>query len=176
MFAAHDAHIDAPYHVVSGRLTHLLNHRALHEVCEAAYEGGWQITLRVGPFGGVRGLSRLVRVRTLEPVHRGERMTVALRWEATGTTGDLFPQLDAELILSSAGEDRSRLELVGSYRPPWGRAGVVVDRMIMGWVADATIRSLLDDMAAVLMESEPSFQVESGPAQQVLPLTNPKET
>jgi hypothetical protein len=175
MFAADDLMIDAPFQVVSGRLTHLLNHRALHAVCEDAYEGGWELTLRVGPFGGVRGLSRLVRVRTLEPVHRGERMTVALRWEATGATGDLFPVLDAELILSSAGEGRSRLELLGSYRPPWGRAGVVVDKMIMGRVAEATIGSLLDDMVAFLMEPEPGWQVES-PAPHVLPLANPEET
>jgi hypothetical protein len=176
MFAAHEVTIDASYQVVSGRLTHLLNWGALHAVSEAAYEGGLESTLRVGPFGGVRGLSRLVRVRTLEPVRRPERMTVSLRWEATGVTGELFPVLDAELILTPAGEDRSRLELVGTYRPPLGRAGVVLDRVIMGRVAEATIRSLLEQTAFELATPEPERQADPDTVRSWLPLANPEES
>ena len=176
MFAAHDVTIDAPYHEVSGRLTHLLNRDGLHAVSEAAYEGGLEFTLRVGPFGEVRGLSRLVRVRTLRPIHRDDRMTVSLRWEATGPTGELFPVLDAELVLTPASEDRSRLELVGSYRPPLGRAGMVLDRVIMGRVADATIRSLLEQTAAELQSPEPDSPPQTGSARSWRPLAIPEET
>lgn len=44
---------------------------AIHEVAfaEAAYEGGLA-ALRAGPFGGARGLSKLVRLRFAEPVQR----------------------------------------------------------------------------------------------------------
>jgi hypothetical protein len=39
----------------------------------------------------VPGASKLVSVRLLEPVPRGEVMVLPLRWEATGVTGRLFP-------------------------------------------------------------------------------------
>jgi hypothetical protein len=44
-------------------------------------------------------------------------MSVALRREATGATGRLFPVLDADISLSPAGEHTARLALAGSYRP-----------------------------------------------------------
>jgi hypothetical protein len=156
MFAVHEVTVDARYEVVTARLIHLINWGALHGVCEAVYEGGLETVLRVGPFGGQRGLSKLVRVRVLDPVRRGGTMAVSLRWEATGVAGELFPVLDADLMLLADGDDRSRLELVGSYRPPFGRAGVAVDAVIMGRVAAATIRSLLESLAVVLAQPAPS--------------------
>ena len=36
--------------------------------------------------------------------------------------GDLFPVLDADLILARYGDDNVQLGVSGSYRPPWGRA------------------------------------------------------
>lgn len=150
MFAVHQVAIDAPYHVVNARLSQFLNQGAVDGVSEAAYEGGLEATLRVGPFGATRGLSRLVRVHSLGPVSQDGKATVSLRWEATGVTGDLFPVLDAELTLTPEGEQRSRLELVGSYRPPLGRAGAALDRAIMAHVAEATIRSFLERAAAAL--------------------------
>jgi hypothetical protein len=64
--------------------------------------------------------------------------------------------LDADLILTPDGDDRSRLKLVGSYRPPLGRAGAVLDIMIMRQVAAATIRSLLERLAATVVEPAPN--------------------
>jgi hypothetical protein len=155
MFAVHAVTVDAGYEAVSARLVHLINWGALHGVSEAAYEGGLETMLRVGPFGGQRGLSKLVRVRPLDPVRRGGTMTVSLRWEATGVAGELFPVLDADLTLAPHG-DRSRLELVGSYRPPFGRAGAALDTVIMRRVAASTVRSLVERLAAVLAEPAPS--------------------
>jgi hypothetical protein len=175
MFAAYRITIDAPYRVVTDRLTHLMNWGVLHGVSEAAYEGGLETILRVGPFGATRGLSRLVRVHSLQPVTGDGDTTVALRWEATGVTGDLFPVLDAQLTLTPDGEDRCHLELVGSYRPPLGPAGVALDRAIMGRVAEATIRTLLEKAAAVLAnpaEAAPDPQ----PMPSWRPLPNPEES
>ena len=45
---------------------------------------------------------------------------LALRWEATGAGGRLFPVLDADLTLAPDGEG-TVLPLAGSYRPPLGR-------------------------------------------------------
>src|SRR5262245_49134669 len=116
MFTSHEITLDLPYDMASGRLVHLINWGSLHGVSEAAYDGGQDVLMRVGPLGGWRGLSKLVRVRVLDPVRRGTTMTVSLRWEATGPASELFPVLDADLILTGAVEGRSRLRLVGSYR------------------------------------------------------------
>jgi hypothetical protein len=176
MFATYAVTIDASYHEVSGRLTHLLNWGVMHGVSEVAYEGGLETSLRVGPVGAVRGLSKLVRVRTLDPVRLHDRTLIALRWEATGVTGELFPVLDAELVLTSVGEDRSRLELTGSYRPPLGHLGAVLDKVVMERVAEATIRSLLERMAEVLAVPEPSSTPDLGIQLRGFQIVNPEES
>jgi hypothetical protein len=74
--------------------------------------------------------AKLVRVRFLDPVYRGDVMTVGLRWEATGPAGSLFPVLDTDIAISPGGqegtpavEESARLALTGAYRPPLGRLG-----------------------------------------------------
>ncbi len=122
MFAVHEVTVEASFDVAVARLTHLINHGALDAPSEAAYEDGLAAVLRVGPFGSVRGLSKLVRVRFLAPVRRGGTLSVPLRWEATGTAGELFPVLDADLMVARAGDDRVGIALAGSYRAPFGQA------------------------------------------------------
>ena len=122
----------ARFEVAAGRLAHFVNHGALNSASEAAYEGGLDVGLRVGPFGGIRGLSKLVHVRFADPITRNGSLTVAVRWEAAGTAGELFPVLDADLTLTGDGDERTRLRLDGSYRPPLGRAGAALDRVAHG--------------------------------------------
>jgi hypothetical protein len=155
MFASREAIVHLPYEVVSARLVHLVNRGALHNASETAYEGGCEIWFRVGPFGDLPALSKLVRVRVLAPVRHEAALTISLRWEATGPAGELFPVLDADLTLTADADGRSRLTLVGSYRPPLGRAGAAVDRAIMNRVATGTLRALLDSLAGLLAESTP---------------------
>jgi hypothetical protein len=158
MFAVHEVAVDAQYDRAVARLIHLVNRGTLYGVSQVAYEGGLESLVRVGPFGDAPALSKLVRVRVLEPVRHGETMTAPLRWEATGAAGDLFPVLDADLVLTRDGDEGSRLRLIGSYRPPLGRAGAVLDKAIMGRIAAATIRSLLNSIALMLTEVVPSPQ------------------
>jgi hypothetical protein len=164
MFASHEVTFHLPYEVASARLVHLVNWGSLHSVSKAAYEGGYEIMLRVGPFGDLPGLSKLVRVRVLAPVRQESMERFALRWEATGPAGELFPVLDADLTLIADTDDRSRLVLVGSYRPPLGPTGAAVDRAIMNRIAVATIRSLLDSIAGLLTESTLYPSSPSNPA------------
>jgi len=156
MFAAQEITVEARFDVALARLTHLINRGALHAPSEAAYEDGIAAVLRVGPLGDARGLSKLVRVRWLEPIRRGATMSGPLRWEATGATGELFPVLDADLILAKHGDDQVLLSLTGSYRPPFGWAGAALDRAIMHRVAAATIQSLLARIADAV--SDPAAQ------------------
>jgi hypothetical protein len=172
VFAVHEVIVRVPFEAATARLDNLINRDALHGASEAAYEGGLATVLRVGPFGGTRGLSKLVRVRFLEPVQRGATVTIPLRWEATGAAGELFPVLDADLILARDGADRARLALAGSYRPPFGRTGAALDRAIMHRLATATIRSLLESVADAIAP-QPRRQPRADPALQLQPVTDP---
>jgi hypothetical protein len=152
MFVAEEVTVQARFDVATARLTHLINRGALDAPSEAAYEEGLAAVLRVGPFGSARGLSKLVRVRLLEPIRRGVTVSFPLRWEATGAAGELFPVLDADLIVAGDGTDRVRLAMTGSYRPPFGRAGAALDWAIMHRVATATIQSLLGSVAETIAD------------------------
>jgi hypothetical protein len=143
------------------RLTNLIHGAWLTETSAAAYDGALTGLLRVGPPG--LAAAKLVRVSLLDPVYRGDVMTVGLRWEATGPAGSLFPVLDANITISpgqhegtSSGKQTTRLALIGSYRPPLGRLGAALDQVALHRVATATIRALLQDVVAGLTSPAPA--------------------
>jgi hypothetical protein len=176
MFAAEEVTLEAEFDVAIARLTQLIDKGALQAPSEAAYEEGLISLLRVGPFGEARGLSKLVRVSLMEPIRRGETMNVPLRWEATGAAGDLFPVLDADLILSRHGAGQVRLGLTGSYRPPFGRAGAALDRVIMHRIATATIQSLLASVADAIADPAAQQQPRAGTAPRWRPVGEPQQS
>lgn len=174
MFAVHEVTIDTGFADATGRLIHLVSEGLLHSASHAAYEGGQAAEMRVGPVGSLRGLSKLVEVRFLDPIHRGGSMSIPLRWEATGAAGELFPVLDADLTLYHEGPGRSRLELASSYRPPLGRPGAALDRAILHRVASATLRSLLHSVADSIADAVPDSR--PGPAPAWRPSPDPGES
>jgi len=151
MFVVQDLTIGIGSRVAQPRFAYLLRGDWLAETSQAACEGGAEGRLRVGPVA-----AKLVRVRFLDPVYRGDVMTVGLRWEAAGTAGTLFPVLDANISISPAEDETARLTLAGSYRPSLGRLGATLDRATMHRVADATMRCLLRSVADALVSPAPA--------------------
>jgi hypothetical protein len=96
------------------------------------------------------GMSRLVGVRPGDLVEENRRARLRLRWEAIGSDGALFPALDADLILSPAGENTTVLRLTGVYRLP-DHAGAGLDPAIVYCFAAVTIRSFIARLACALM-------------------------
>lgn len=162
VFTAHELVVDLASGAAQARLVNLVRGGALRGPSQAAYEWGLEGMIRVGPFGEVRGASKLVQVRFLDPVYRGEVMTVGLRWEATGPAGSLFPVLDADITVAPAGENTARVALVGSYRVPLGRLGASLDKAVLHHVATATIRSLLAGVADALTSPAPAASRHPG--------------
>jgi hypothetical protein len=154
MFVVQDLTIGTGPRAAQARFANLLHGNWLAETSQVACEGGAEGLLRVGPAGPVA--AKLVRVRFLDPVYRGDLMTVGLRWEAAGAAGTLFPVLDANISISPAGNDMARLTLAGSYRPPLGHFGAGLDRAIMHRVATATMRCLLQSVAEALVSPAPA--------------------
>ena len=154
MFVAQDLTIGTGFRAAQARFENLLHGNWLTETSRTACEGGAEGLLRVGPAGPVA--AKLVRACFLDPVYRGDVMTVGLRWEAAGAAGILFPVLDANISISPAGDESARLALAGSYRPPLGRLGAGLDRAIMHRVAAATVRCLLQSVAEALVSPAPA--------------------
>lgn len=147
------------------RLAELVHGGWLRGASESAYqEGGVDSLLRVGPFGGLPGVSRLVRVQFLEPVERDGCMTMGMRWEGLGATGGLFPVLDADIGLAAEGDQRTLMTLTAVYRPPLGVLGAGLDRVLMHRVATATIRSLMTHMSNAVQGAAPPAGVAGAPA------------
>jgi hypothetical protein len=164
MFVAHALVLDVGFGAARARLAHLVYRGELSGSSEEAYEDGLATLIRVGPFGDLPGASKLVRVSFLDPVYREEAMTVGLRWEATGATVGLFPVLDADIEIAPAGDQQTRLALVGSYRPPLGRFGAGLDKVLLNQVATATVSALLRDVADALVSPAPATQRCKGSA------------
>lgn len=118
-----------------------------------AQAAGLAFLMRVGPQGV--GVTKQVQVRVLPSRTVGDLVITALRWEATGRSGRLFPSLDANLILQERSPGTT-VSIFGAYTPPLGRLGARVDMAARLTVAQRTVDALLAEIAAKLIELAPS--------------------
>lgn len=75
-----------------------------------------------------------------------------IAWRAQ-YTDRVFPRLVGELELSAVSDTGSRLTLVGGYQPPVSVVGDAADRLFGHHVAEAVIRTFLEDVATSLVET-----------------------
>ena len=150
VFADREVVLDLDFATAVSRLALLLRGGGLDGMSQDAYAEGLTGHTRVGPMGGIPGVSKRVEVHLLEPVPREGTMVVPLRWTATGRLGRLFPVLDADLILRCDEGDRAVLRLTGVYRPPLDGVGEELDKIVLNRVATATFRSFLARIATML--------------------------
>ena len=143
MFVAAEVCVPVNFGTARNRLARLIREDALLAASREAYENHGKQLVRVGPFGGAPGLSRLVEVQLGDLVTSDTMVKLPLRWKATGRGGGLFPTLDADLTLAPKGGPASLLGLAGVYRPPLGPVGAGLDEVLLNRVATATIRAFL---------------------------------
>ena len=160
MFVAAEVLLDLGFRAAEARLANVARGWLLTPVSEGAYGDGLTGLVWVGPLGAAAGMSKLVEVHFLEVVTRGESAVLALRWQATGPGGRLFPALDADIWLTAAGEHSTRLSLAGVYRPPLAALGAGLDRAVFHRVADGTVQSLLARVADVLARPQEPTAVQ----------------
>lgn len=155
MFVRAEISVNTPFEVAQRRLTDLTRGGLLGTASEDAYDSGLTSLIRVGPLGAAPGMSKLVRVRSRDPVRHGDRLVLTLRWEAAGSGGGLFPALDADITLAPAEGGGCLLALDGAYRPPLAELGASLDRVLLHRVATATVRDLLARIATAIGEPAP---------------------
>ena len=168
MFVGDEMRLDVGYAIARERLMRLADGGTLLSTSEDAYDHAAAGLAKVG----IPGLSKLVRVQVRELTRTEGSAALAIRWEATGPGGVLFPVLDADITLApagdagDAGDGATVLAMAGVYRPPLGALGQALDRAILHRVALATIRGFLAGLAVRIAGqlSESAWEPWPGPS------------
>ena len=146
MFIYYFVHLDRSFREARGQLLEVLS--GLDGMAAAAYREGEEIRAKIGP-GEYPAVAKSVRLEVGEPVGEDETMLLPIVWEATGTPG-LFPRMEAEVVLAELGPELTQLSLRGSYRPPLGSLGRVLDRALLHRVAEASVKGFVDRVARTI--------------------------
>ncbi len=170
MFVSNEGLLDVSCTAARDRLASLIRGGLLGSASAQAYSNGITGLTRFGPPGSAPGLPRLVQVHVQDLMTSGDSGRAALRWEAAGPAGGLFPALDADITLTPAGEHSTTLTLIGVYRLPPGTAGPELDRAILLRFATATIRTFLQSVIqAIALAAEPGTEAANPPDRPSLP-------
>ena len=159
MFVGDEVRLEVGFPRARERLARLSERGELFGPADDAYGRGADSLARVG----VAGIFKLVRVQARDLSWTDTSAGLALRWEATGVGGSLFPVLDADLTLTDLGVQGTTLALAGVYRPPFGSLGDALDRALLHRVALATIRRFLGGIAAQLADQPVTNGAGSAP-------------
>jgi hypothetical protein len=154
MFVREEVLLRVSFTAAQASLATLAHSGLLLTASADAYGEGFTGLARVGPLGSVRGMSRLVKVRFVDLVADHDSGRLALRWEAAGPGGGLFPVLDADITLAPRDEQSAMMTVAGVYRPPLGNLGVVLDQAVLHRVAQATIRAFISRVAEAIVQPD----------------------
>lgn len=150
MFVHYFTHVPVGLAEVEKRLDQVKGDLA--EWADIAYREGEELRSRVGP---IEGLAKSVSLEIgVAEIHRSG-LVYPIRWTATGA-GALFPELNADLALSQMGSSMTSLSLDGTYEPPGGLVGRVADRIVLGRIAEATVRNWVDRLAEAVSSNHQS--------------------
>ena len=144
MFVGDEMLLGVSFAVARDRLAQLTEGSELISASENAYGHGTAGLAGVG----TRGPTRLARVQVRELTWTDESAGLAIRWEASGPDGSLFPVLDADIKLARAGAQGTRLSVAGVYRSPFGLTGSSLERSILDRVAAVTVSNFTASVAA----------------------------
>jgi hypothetical protein len=151
VFIGAEIPLEIGFNAAQARMANLARGGLLRRASDEAYRELGTGLARVGPLGAAPGMSRLVQVRFSDLAIHEDSATCAIRWEAAGRGGALFPALDADIKLTPAGQEATILTVTGVYRPPLGGLGAGLDRTIMHRVARATIGTFTHRIGSALV-------------------------
>jgi hypothetical protein len=145
VFIADQALLGVSFSTAHARLAEWTRNGSLVTASRDAYDDGIAgLVQPEAPHSPVEVSLAEVRLRDL--LLREGYALLALRWEAFGPGGVLFPALDADVTLTPSGQDITLLRLDGAYRMPPGPPGRLNEATAHG-VATVTIRAFVSRMA-----------------------------
>jgi hypothetical protein len=119
------------------------------ELLQEAGDQAERLLAEVGFNVAARRIKRQVTIAFRDPTRLGSRTLLPLTWEATGRDGRL-PALEGDLEVAPVGPKRTQLSISARYTPPLGAFGRGLDRALLHRVAEATVKDLLDRIAAAI--------------------------
>jgi hypothetical protein len=149
VFIHYFTHVPVNLSVVERRLDGLRAN--LEEWADVAYREGEELRARVGP--AVDGYAKEIRLEIGKAEIHRSGLIYPVKWTAVGAEG-LFPRLSAELVLSHVGSDRTKVSFQGTYQPPLGPIGRMVDRVLLGRVAESTVKNWVDRLAEAVSSEQ----------------------
>lgn len=155
MFIRDEARLAVGFPTATARLAHLARRGRLMNASEAAYLAGLARLEGVAGPGAAAAGPGLARARFRELIVRDGAADLALRWEAHGPGGELFPALDADVTLSPCGSHVTMLALAGVYRVPSGAPGRRLDGAMVRRMAEETSRTFVGLMASAITAPHP---------------------
>jgi hypothetical protein len=145
MFVHYSTNVEVPMADVERHLDELRSD--LGSWADVAYREGEELRTRVGPIDGA--FAKEVRLELgIAQIHRSG-LVYPISWSATGAEV-LFPRLNADLLISHVGHNQTTISLEGTYEPPLGTLGKVVDRIMLRNVADSTVKAWVDRLAGAM--------------------------
>jgi hypothetical protein len=147
MFVSDEVRIRVGISAARASLADLAHAGSLFSASATAYARACAAPVRVRSRG--RGVvpSRLVDVHTRDLALSDGSAGLALRWEATGPDGDMFPALDADITLTPGDADNTVLSLKGVYRRAPSTVATGQDDEELRRVATSAVRAFIDSVA-----------------------------
>jgi hypothetical protein len=150
MFVAGQVQVEASFALAQARLARLALTGGLLAASRGAYGAGLTGLVTADPPGHEPQMAGLATAHFGDLIGHLDSARVALRWEAIGPGGELFPALDADLTLSPAGDQATTLTLTGVYRPPPGIQDNGLGRAVVRRAAQTTVQAFLNRIATAI--------------------------
>lgn len=145
MFVQYYGMVEQPFDEVEARLLALGD--GIGETAAVAYRHGEDLIARIGG----AGMAKNILLDLKRPVRSEGATTIPLVWWATGTPG-LFPTMDAELTVATIAEGLTQVLFQGTYQPPLGAVGRVLDRALLRRLAEISVKDFVDRLITQLAE------------------------
>ncbi len=140
MFVYYYAIVELPLEEVELRMETAVGE--MEQWADEAYRSGETMAGRMR-LGGSVGPAKDIRFALSPPSSSSGSVTRRVTWEATGTPA-LFPALDGDLTLARVSDDITQVALRGSYQPPLGAVGRILDTGLLHRVAESSVKQFVD--------------------------------
>lgn len=153
VFVQYYGMVERPFAEVEADLVALGD--GLDRSADVAYRHGEDLLARIGG----SGIAKTVLLDMGSP-SRGEASTsIPLVWWATGTPS-LFPTMEAELTVAPMGDDLTQVLFQGTYKPPLGAVGRVLDRAVLHRFAEMSVKDFVDRVVDLLSDDDSEIEAD----------------
>jgi hypothetical protein len=148
MFIRYFLEIDAPFQSVEAAPVDDPG-SWIPSVARDAGDGGERLLAEVGFDAGHGRIGREVEISIGAPVRFPSQTVLPITWRPA-SEARLLPVLETDLEVAPLGPARTHLSISARYKPPLGKLGRALDRMLLHRVAEATIKDFMDRAAEKL--------------------------